>query len=264
MDKQTNDIVKRIQSRVKAATGAERSIPMDICRKAYLDIVSDPPSPTEEEIRQVTQALINGIVVEVETTSIEPITSSEPTVTPEESAAAFQLAQPDEEETEAIAPETEEGQSEPNTLSLAQEPENATPSAPKAYSSSGIVPQPSPGESGTIPHTQVQQMVSQAFANQPQDFKDQITEYALHHSFDNARQVQEFLEQLRGIEFDMLVNILNDHFNRRGSMLNLLKVVLDQQKQKDGESSQNFFSNFNSQLLDFQREMQSRLSKTGL
>lgn len=168
MDKQTNDIVKRIQSRVKAATGADRSIPMDICRKAYLDIVSNPPSPTEEEIRQVTQALINGVIVEVqpETSSIEPITSSpEPTVTPEESAAAFQLAQP-KEESEAIAlPETEEGQSE-GTLSPSVQGEAQDFSVPET-STTGIVPRESgqlqqPSVVGGITQSQVTQAINQA------------------------------------------------------------------------------------------------------
>lgn len=254
------DYVKRCQSRVKQITKSDSSIPMAKCREVYGSIVANWNEPSEEELGRVVQALIDGGTVEVEpeTTEIEPTMPTPETFDiPVEDMPCLQP--PDE--TEAIAPIEKEEQIErqTNPPSPMQEPEALAPSSPKA---TGIVPQQS--NPGIIPQGQVREMVSSAFANQPQDFKDQVTEYALQHSFDNVRQVQEFLEQLRGMEFNLLVNTLNDHFQRRGSMLTLLEEVIEHQKQKEGESNQNFFNSFNNRLTDFQKEMQSRLSKTGI
>jgi hypothetical protein len=116
----------------------------------------------------------------------------------------------------------------------------------------------------SFPQTEVKDLVAQAFTGQPQEVKDQITEYALQHSFENVRQVQNFLEQLRGMEFNLLTKTLQDHFNRRGSMLTVLNEVIQNQQQKDQESRNSFFGSFQTRLTSFQQEMELKLSKPGL
>jgi hypothetical protein len=107
-------------------------------------------------------------------------------------------------------------------------------------------------------------MVSEAFLGQSQGFKDQVTEYALQHSFEDVRQVQDFLEQLRSMEFDLLIRTLQDHFSRRDSMLNVLNNVLAGQTKSDEAKRQDFLGRFNNQVTSFRREMEARLSKQGL
>lgn len=105
----------------------------------------------------------------------------------------------------------------------------------------------------SFPQAEVKDLVVQAFTSQPQEVKDQITEYALQHSFENVRQVQDFLEQLRGMEFNLLTKTLQDHFYRRGSMLTVLNEVIQNQQQKDQESQNSFFGNFQTRLTSFQQ-----------
>lgn len=256
--------IKRIQSRLshKGVQFQGRTVPLWKCREFYEAHVpaGDKANPSDEQINLIVELLTAHCS--------DNLPPSETTGALEKAPAATQLAQSIEEETEAIAPSEEdnrgggrvvEGEMGQGATSHTLPPQENSPMQNPA----GIVARES-GEGGLIPQGEVKQMVSQAFANQPQDFKDQVTEYALQHSFDNVRQVQEFLEQLRGMEFNLLVNTLNDHFHRRGSMLNLLEEVIEHQKNKDGEASQNFFDNFNSRMSAFQREMAVRLSKTGL
>lgn len=249
---------KRLQSRL---TAKGYRFNKEQCRQAILATATNPELTTEEEMTNAFNWLTQQD--EIETATVEPETSAiEPAPASNGFIDSF-TGLAESGETEAIASKKEEEieQSNPSPQELAVTPSEA----PEAHKSNtgGIVPQSS-GGSGLIPKTQVQQMVASAFEGQPQEFKDQITEYALQHTFDNVRQVQEFLEQLRGMEFSLLVNTLNDHFARRGSMLTLLEEVIEQQKQKEGESKQNFFDSFNDRLNAFQQEMQSRLSKIGI
>lgn len=248
------DYAKRLQSRLSAKGYRFNK---EQCRQALSAIAGNPELPTDEEMVQAFNWLTQCDSEEVE--EIVTVESETSAIELSNSINSFTGLAESSGETEAIAPIEKEEQIErqTNLPSSMQEPDLGP--SPKA---TGIVPQQS--NPGIIPQGQVRDMVSSAFANQPQDFKDQVTEYALQHSFDNVRQIQEFLEQLRGMEFNLLVNTLNDHFHRRGSMLTLLEEVIEQQKQKEGESNQNFFNSFNSRLTAFQQEMQSRLSKTGI
>lgn len=249
--------VKRIQTRLSRQGF---SFNKQQIREVYQSLVKDHSAPTEAEMSSV----INKLKFQLETpqASSTQLTISQPEISED---LVEQIAQPETIEItpenpdiwETLEPPAEQPESQENApaeqLNEALALTNVEQNNPAQQSSSGIIPQ-----------NEVKGMVSQVFAGQPQEFKDQISEYAMQHSFENVRQVQEFLEQLRGMEFNLLVNTLQDHFKRRGSMLTVLNEVITSQKQKDKESSQSFFNSFQSRLASFQQEMETRLSKQSL
>jgi hypothetical protein len=254
MDKYVKQIQTRMNRRLK---GRGLSVTKDQVRQVYTTICKDVDCPTDVEMSRTIELLAQQFSVQEET--IVDVPSVGQLVI----GGEVEIEKP---ETIEITPE-----SNPDIWEILQPP--ATEQAPQEETNNSIVPaennlptqqQPQASASGLIPQGEVAGMVSQAFANQPQGFKDQVTEYAMTHTFENVRQVQEFLEQLRGMEFNLLVNTLQDHFARRGSMLTVLNDVLTGQKAKDDEASQAFFANFNSRLAVFQKEMEARLSKQGL
>ena len=118
--------------------------------------------------------------------------------------------------------------------------------------------------SGLVPQQQISTMVEKLFNDQPPEIQQQITQYSMERTFTNIREVQSFLESLRDMEFNLMIQTLQDHFNRRGSMLNVLNEVLQQQQAKDEQSRTSFFDSFQTQLTQFQQEMSQKLSKTSV
>lgn len=253
------DYVKQIQTKVNREIrkiNKEWGVSKSQVREKFEQVGINADSPSEEELKMVFDAMVGQFSQENNNIS----DSGELVVaTPEPQEVVHdtdgvQPSEPTEEEIEPIAldqqePLTEQGQEEINSIVA------ATPNLPSQQPQSGA---------GLIPQSEVANMVNQAFAGQPPQIQEQITEYAMERTFSNVSQVQEFLEQLRGMEFNLLVNALNDHFARRGSMLNVLNSVLSGQKAKDEEASQAFFASFNSRLAAFQNEMNARLTKQSL
>ena len=118
--------------------------------------------------------------------------------------------------------------------------------------------------SGLVPQQQISTMVEKLFNDQPAEIQQQITQYSMERTFTNIREVQSFLESLRDMEFNLMIQTLQDHFNRRGSMLNVLNEVLQQQQAKDEQSRTSFFDSFQTQLTQFQQEMSQKLSQTSV
>ena len=262
-----DDFIKRIQSRLKyngiSASKAE-------CREAYCQLITQENwnNPSAEQVLLVVQKLTEWVDNdELETEVIEQETSYDEAIDEPEKISDLveQISQP---ETFEITPSTHPDIWETLELPAEQSEQSENAPAEQLNEASALTNveenKPSLPSNEIISQNQVKGMVLQVFANQPQEFKEQVTEYALANSFANVRQVQEFLEQLRGMEFNLLVNTLQDHFNRRGSMLTVLNDVLTNQKTKDDEANQSFFVNFNSQLTAFQTEMTAKLSKSGL
>lgn len=249
--------VKRLQTRLSRQGF---SFNKQQIREVYQSLVKDDSAPTEAEMSSVINKLkfqlkmseVNSSQLAISETEIsedlvEQIPQSEPIEITLENPGIWETLEPPAEQLEPQENAPAEQLNEVSALTNVEENKPAQQSSP-----------------GIIPQNEVKGMVSQVFAGQPQAFKDQISEYAMQHSFENVRQVQEFLEQLRGMEFNLLVNTLQDHFKRRGSMLTVLNEVITSQKQKDKESSQSFFNSFQSRLASFQQEMETRLSKQSL
>ncbi|NER27252.1 MAG: hypothetical protein F6J89_06340 [Symploca sp. SIO1C4] len=119
-------------------------------------------------------------------------------------------------------------------------------------------------QNGLVPQQQISTMVSKLFNDQPAEIQQQITQYSMERTFTNIREVQSFLENLRDMEFNLMLQTLQDHFNRRGSMLNVLNEVLQQQQAKDEKNRTSFFDSFQNQLTQFQQEMNQKLNQTSV
>jgi hypothetical protein len=242
--------VKRIQSRL---SHAGISTNMAECREAYQAVIAEASweSPSETQLCEVVEYVknrgVNNIhqLTTVETTSL---TVSEPEVSGDE--------------LEPI-PQPETFDIPVKDMPCLQPPEDSTPGAITPDSalthqseSSAIAP--------PIPQSEITGIVNQVFAAQPPALKEQLTDYAMQHAFGDVRQVQEFLEQLRSMEFELMVQTLKDHMKRRGSMLTLLDNLITTQKQEDQERKDSFFSKSQSSLEAFRLEMTNRLAKQSL
>jgi hypothetical protein len=219
--------IKRIQTRVRRQG---RKVTKQNCRDVYQQVVNTLESPTDTEINTVVETLLQ---------ENHPISSPETLdITPETYPDIWQTLSPPEPD-------------QPNLESALTSQEEPQP-----------IQQLS--QPGTIAQSDIQSLVSETFANQPQEVKDQITTFAAQHSFENIRQVQDFLDQLRSMEFSLLVKTLQDHFNRRGIMLNTLNDLLLNQQEKDQQERERFFHQSQNLLMTFQQEMETRLSRDGL
>jgi hypothetical protein len=181
--------VKRVQSRL-----SERGIRLtkSQCREAYQAVIpeSDWESPSDKQLGEVVEYVKTNVKNDMrQPTTVETstLTVSEPEML-EPKPQTFEVPVAAPEEIPAIA-------------AITQQP------APSA-----ITP-------ANIPQSEITGIVNQVFASQPPALKDQLTDYAMQHAFGDVRQVQEFLEQLRGMEFTLMTQTLQDHFSRRGSML---------------------------------------------
>jgi len=236
--------IKRIQTRVRRKG---RKVTKQDCRDVYQQVVNSLESPTDTEINTVVETLLQ---------EKQPISSPETLdITPDTHPDIWQTLSPLDENKAEGRGQKAEGKEEGNNNCVG-ELGITSPEEPQSIQQSS--------QPGTIAQSDIQSLVSQTFANQPQEVKDQITTFAAQHSFDNIRQVQDFLDQLRSMEFSLLVKTLQDHFNRRGMMLDTLNNLLLNQQEKDQQERERFFHQSQNLLMIFQQEMETRLNRDGL
>ncbi|MEQ8463698.1 hypothetical protein [Coleofasciculus sp. E1-EBD-02] len=246
--------IKRIQTRVRRQG---RKVTKQDCRDVYQQVVNTLESPTDTEINTVVETLLqeNHPISSPETLDITPETHPDiwQTLSPPnpESARISYLGGDKAEDRGQKAEGKEEGNNNcVGELGITSQEEHQ--------------PIQQLSQPGNIAQSDIQNLVSQTFANQPQEVKDQITTFAAQHSFENIRQVQDFLDQLRSMEFSLLVKTLQDHFSRRGMMLNTLNDLLLNQQEKDQQERERFFHQSQNLLMTFQQEIETRLSRDGL
>jgi len=232
--------VKRIQSRL-TYNGFQAN--MVQCREAYQMVIpeSDWESPSEEQLIKVVEYVKNYVKNDIQ-----------------EPAVALTITEPESEDLLEPIPQPEIFE-----IPIEDMPCLQPPDAPLSTQHSALSTQES-AIASPIPQSEVTGIVNQVFANQPPALKEQLTDYAMQHAFGDVRQVQEFLEQLRSMEFELMVQTLQDHVKRRGSMLALLDGIIGGQKQQDQEGKTDFFNRSQQSLTNFREEMMSRLAKQSL
>lgn len=269
------DYIKQIQTKVNREIrklNKELGVSKSQVREVFDALGLDTESPGQDELEIVFSEMVNQFSSQQTNTLSTDKPAEDGLVVASQAIESVEIPAPEIIEItseshpdlwETLQPPAEESQSVEEASAIAPIPQDeSTSESALAKSESSLPAQPS--ASGLIPQSQVAGMVNQAFSDQPPQLQQQITEYAMERTFTNVREVQSFLEQMRSMEFDLMVKTLQDHFQRRGSMLTVLNEVLAGQKQKDDEASQAFFGNFNSRLVAFQQEMEARLSKQGL
>lgn len=254
------DYIKQIQTKVNREirkTNKEWGVSKSQVRENFEQLGIDTDSPTQDEMERIFSEMVNQFTSpETNSDSSDEAALLVADNEPQLVVHTEEDVQPSEEE---IAPITTDQQEPANEQGQEEENNSIVPTANNLPSQ-----QPQSGASGLIPQSEVAGLVNQAFNDQPPQLQQQITEYAMQRTFTNVREVQDFLEQMRSMEFDLMVKTLQDHFNRRGNMLSILGDVLKQQSQQDEQNRSDFFGKFQTQMSQFQKEMEAKLSKQGL
>jgi hypothetical protein len=244
--------IKRIQTRLSAKG---LSVTKSQVREAYKSTVGKEcwENPTEEQVSAVvtyitlvisdpdlslpsegTLALSDQSFVEVSPNQVKPIPQPEIYQVPVENLPCLQPPTPQEK---------------PEESALAQ----TIPSALETSVSSS-----------SISKVDVTGIVKEVFASQPSEVQEKISEYALQQTFANVRQIQTFLEELRGMEFNLMVETMRDHFERRGGLMTELNNLIDSQQSKDEGKRSDFFDQIHNRMQQFQVEMSQKLAKQNI
>lgn len=247
--------IKRVQSRLtsKKVQWEGKTVPLWKVRQFYEVFVADRYNPSENELNLVIEKLTGHCAggPEPETTSIELITSSpEPTVTSEESAAVFQLAQP-EEEAEAIAPpKAEEGQED--GFSPLQLQEEATTLSKPETSTNGIVHQEQghlqEPSIGGITQAEITQAISQAIAQVGQQGNSEAVEILTSLANELSADIADTQE--------MVTALVTAYLGKRQHLLSSALGALNNLRTAQTESfqsglDQNFFEGKNRSKQEF-------------
>ena len=238
---------KRIQSRL-TTRGQKAPFTLGECKGALLKYVGDR-QPTQEDIAAVVESLQAYQPQKAEQAleiSIQPPKKEE-------------LGWAELEETSAVDARDLIANLDGET---ADKKSTALTSEDLPETTSAIESQAPNLNDGLIPTKKISEKVAEVFDNQPIEIQQQITNYAAERSFANIRELHSFLDELRSMEFNLMLQTLEDHLKRRGLMLGKLSNVLAQQSAKDEQNRQAFFNNFQNQINLFRQDMREKMSQT--
>jgi hypothetical protein len=209
--------IKRLQTRV-SRKGI--SVSKSQVREVYTQIVTQPESPSDEEM----SAVIQKLEAQYQAPSSEPATDL---TTTEQSTPVQQ-------------------QEEPQQMTPAQPPAQPSSStlATSSRSSQSLTSQVNLG----ITQEQIQQAVEQQFGKENVETKQAILNYVAQDTFATAQELQAALSKLRQMRLDILMKLISDHNQASSSDETLLKSALLQASASRQRESADFFDSFNSQL----------------
>lgn len=243
-----NRYAKRIQSRL---SNRGYRYTLEQCRQALINHVGENV-PSEIDLVSVTGKLTNQAQSqEKKSTELATVeaTASEIEETIEQSDLEIPQPEISEDLSEhpdiapLLNPQQDDAWSEPESALTKSEPG-------------------SPLE--TVTNELVQQKVEQTFSSQPVALKEQILNYSTEQTFQDAEELEEFLENLRAMEFEVLLSTLKAHCEHRGAMLNVLTGVIDEQQKKDSETRKKHRQNYQDRLNQFNQHMGQRLATNRL
>jgi hypothetical protein len=210
--------IKRLQTR---ASRKGINVSKSQVREVYTQVVTEPESPSDEEMRVVIQQL------------------------------ETQYQAPSYEATDSQLSVTEQSlpiqQQEPQQMTPAQataQPSNST----LATSSRSSLAQATSANLG-ITQQQIQEAVEQQFGKENVETKQAILNYVAQDTFATAQELQTALSKLRQMRLDILMKLISDHNQASSSDENLLKTALLQASASRQKETEDFFDSFESQLL---------------
>lgn len=212
--------IKRLQTR---ANRKGISVSKSQVREVYTQVVTEPESPSEEEMSAVIQQLENQFLAP----SYE---------------ANGNLDIPQPQITEQPSPQ--------------QEPQSMTPAQPTAQPSNSILAtssrstlsQVSSANLG-ITQQQIQEAVEQQFGKENVETKTAILNYVAQDTFATAQELQTALSKLRQMRLDILMKLITDHNQASGDDESLLKAALLQASASRQQETADFFDSFENQLM---------------
>lgn len=228
--------IKRIQSRLSYQ---KISVSKSVVRETYESIVKNPVSPTEAEISQVIEALksqektseTSQLAMTAQSETIEITSQSHPDIWA------------------TLQPPTE--QPEENTL------DSSTEQTTLAKTETNL-------PTNNITQQQLLNQIEEKFQNYPLDIKKQLTDYAGQNTFKNLEEAQTFLEQLRSMEFTLMMQLLADHNQKRQNLAQLVSSELSKLENRDSNQRQAFFVGTQTFLETMQQTLLQRMNQSAI
>lgn len=247
--------IKRIQTR---ASRKGISVSKQQVRDAYQVIVEDTEKPTEQELIAVIEHLEAQTVESSELTLQQPETIE---VTPENDDIWENLEPPVEENQEQEAIISGSAQS---AIASVEASVNSPVNAPLATTQpSNLQPSNLPTSNG-LTTDELQNQIEEKFKGYPLDIKKQITDYAAQNTFSNLNQAQDFLEQLRSMEFTLMMELLTDHNSKRQNLASIFQQELDKLNGRDTAQQNDFFVSSRESLEHMKQVILTRMAQSAI
>jgi hypothetical protein len=118
--------------------------------------------------------------------------------------------------------------------------------------------------SNNITQQQLLHQIEEKFQNYPLDIKKQLTDYAGQNTFKNLEEAQTFLEQLRSMEFTLMMQLLADHNQKRQNLAQLVSSELSKLENRDTNQRQAFFVGTQTFLETMQQTILQRMNQSAI
>lgn len=231
--------IKRIQTR---ASRKGISVSKQQVRDAYQVVVEDWENPTEQEIISVIENL------EAQTVAVSDLTIPQPEIIE---------VTPQDDIWENLEPPVEQNQAQ-EAIAPVNSPVNDQ-KAPLATTQPSNLP-----TSTGLTTDQLQSQIEEKFKGYPLDIKKQITDYAAQNTFSNLNQAQDFLEQLRSMEFTLMMQLLTDHNSKRQNLASILNQELDKLNGRDAAQQNDFFLSSQNHLEHMKQTILTRMAQSAI
>jgi plasmid stability protein len=228
--------IKRLQTR---ASRKGLSVTKTQVREVYTQVVTQPESPSEEEMAVVIAKLEGQYQAPSYEATPGELEISKPEVveiTPESDPSVWEKLQSLVEQPQP------------------QEPNKMEPTTPAQDSSTlattnqgGIAPS-TPTAVGLTQH-EIQQAVEQQFGKENIETKTAILNHVAQDTFATAQELQTALGKLRQMRLDILMKLIADHTQASGEDENLLKTALFHASANRQKETSDFFDSFENQLI---------------
>ena len=213
--------IKRLQTR---ASRKGINVSKSQVREVYTQVVTEPESPSDEEMSVVIQKL----ETQYQAPSYEAV-NSELTVT---------------EQSELTQAEEPKEMIQSTPAQTAQQPSSST-LATSNRSSQSLTSEVNLG----VTQTQIIEAVEKEFGKENFETKTAILNYVLNDTYQTAQELQGALGKLRKMRLDILMKLIADHNQASGEDEKFLKSALSQAAANRQQETADFFDSFESQLM---------------
>ena len=207
--------IKRLQTRVNRIDGVR--VTKSQVREIYTELVSDADNPLDDEINAVADLLVER--------------HKQTPVEPEKKLATASVVNHELQSDQSIHVETP-----------------APSDGALATSEASTIAQSS-NSSASLTQTAIKDAVEQQFGSENQQTKQAILNYVAQDTFATAQELQTALTRLRSMRLDILLKLIADHNQASSDDESVLKQALLNATTKRERETQDFFGNFDKQLV---------------
>ncbi|NEQ64978.1 MAG: hypothetical protein F6K21_05650 [Symploca sp. SIO2D2] len=110
----------------------------------------------------------------------------------------------------------------------------------------------------------IKQKIEENFLGEPSPIKEKILTYATEQTFRDTEELNSFLTELRGMELNVLCQVVDNHHRRRTEAFDSVTEIIDKQVEAGLERQKKFQRDYRQQLNQFSSQMQERFRQGGL